>query len=144
MASSQQLLFPFTVELGASDRELLDELMPELRALGFEAELATDCSVLIRGVPADVQLGHERDVLEDLLTQYRRNADLLRLEARDNLARSLARRSAIRPGHVLSPPEARTLVDQLFACDSPYVDPAGRPTLFRLSNDEIDRRFTRQ
>ncbi|GAB5534302.1 MAG: DNA mismatch repair endonuclease MutL [Rubricoccaceae bacterium] len=144
MAPSQQLLFPFTVKLGAADRELLEELMPELRALGFEAELATDGSVLIRGVPADVQLGHERDVLEDLLTQYRRNADLLRLEARDNLARSLARRSAIRPGHVLSPPEARTLVDQLFACDSPYVDPAGRPTLFRLSTDEIDRRFTRQ
>jgi len=144
MAPSQQLLFPFTVELRAADRELLDELMPELRALGFEAELATDGSVLIRGVPADVQLGHERDVLEDLLTQYRRNADLLRLEARDNLARSLARRSAIKPGHILSPAEARTLVDQLFACDSPYVDPAGRPTLFRLSTDEIDRRFTRQ
>ncbi|MEO0559214.1 MAG: DNA mismatch repair endonuclease MutL, partial [Bacteroidota bacterium] len=144
MAPSQQLLFPFTVDLRAADRELLEELLPELRALGFEAELANDGSVLIRGVPADVQLGDERDVLEDLLTQYRRNADLLRLEARDNLARSLARRSAIRPGHVLSPAEARTLVDQLFACDSPYIDPAGRPTLFRLSNDEIDRRFTRQ
>ena len=144
MAPSQQLLFPFTVDLRAADRELLEELMPELRALGFEAELEPGGSVLIRGVPADVQLGHERDVLEDLLTQYRRNADLLRLEARDNLARSLARRSAIRPGHVLSAAEARTLVDQLFACESPYVDPAGRPTLFRLSNTEIDRRFTRQ
>ena len=144
MAPSQQLLFPFTVDLRAADRALLEELMPELRALGFEAELSGEAAVLIRGVPADVQLGHERDVLDDLLAQYRRNADLLRLDARDNLARSLARRSAIKPGHVLSPAEARTLVDQLFACASPYVDPAGRPTLFRLSNDEIDRRFTRQ
>ena len=144
MAPSQQLLFPFTVDLRAADRELLDELMPELRALGFEAELEASGAVLIRGVPSDVQLGHERDVLEDLLAQYRRNADLLRLGARDNLARSLARRSAIRPGQVLSPAEARTLIDQLFACESPYIDPAGRPTLFRLSTDEIDGRFTRQ
>ena len=144
MAPSQQLLFPFTVELGAADRDLLAELLPELRALGFEMALEGDRGVLIRGVPADVQLGHERDVLDDLLTQYRRNADLLRLGARDNLARALARRSAIRAGQVLGPSEARTLVDQLFACASPTIDPAGRPTFFRLSNDEIDRRFTRQ
>lgn len=144
MAPSQQLLFPFTVDLRAADRELLEELMPELRAMGFEADVEPNGAVLIRGVPADVQLGDERDVLEDLLSQYRRNADLLRLEARDNLARSLARRSAIRPGQALTPAEARTLIDQLFACDAPFVDPAGRPTLFRLSTDEIDRRFTRQ
>ena len=144
MAPSQQLLFPFTVGLGAADRDLLAELLPELRALGFEMEMEGERGVLIRGVPADVQLGHERDVLDDLLAQYRRNADLLRLGARDNLARSLARRSAIKAGQALGPTEARTLVDQLFACASPTIDPAGRPTLFRLSNDEIDRRFTRQ
>ena len=144
MAPSQQLLFPFTVELGAADRDLLAELLPELRALGFEMAMEGARGALIRGVPADVQLGHERDVLDDLLAQYRRNADLLRLGARDNLARALARRSAIKAGQALGPSEARTLVDQLFACASPTIDPAGRPTFFRLSNDELDRRFTRQ
>ena len=60
-----------------------------------------------------------------------------------HLARSLAARSAIRPGHALQPAEARSLVDQLFACDDPFTDPAGRPTMARLSSDEIERRFTR-
>ncbi len=141
MAPSQQLLFPFTVTLGAGDRALLAEILPDLRALGFDMEAPEGRPVLVRGVPADVTLGHERDVLDDLLDQYRQNRDALHLGARDNLARSMASRSAIRPGHPLGPVEARSLVDQLFACDDPFSDPAGRPTMTRMSSDEIERRF---
>ena len=47
----------------------------------------------------------------------------------------------IRPGHPLGPAEAKLLVDQLFGCDDPFSDPAGRPTMTRWSTDEIDRRF---
>ncbi|MEM0961867.1 MAG: DNA mismatch repair endonuclease MutL [Bacteroidota bacterium] len=141
MAPSQQLLFPFTVDLGPADRALLDEIIPDLRALGFEMDALENGPVLVRGVPSDVTLGHERDVLDDLLAQYRRNRQSLRLSARENLARSLASRSAIRHGHSLGAAEARTLVDQLFGCSDPFSDPNGRPTMTRLSSDEIDRRF---
>ena len=141
MALSQQILFPFTVELGAADRALLDEILPELGALGFDLEAPAGKPVLVRGVPADVTLGDERGVLEDLLRQFRRNDQRLRLGARDNLARSMAARGAIRPGHVLAPPEARRLVDELFACAEPFTDPAGRPTMTRVTSDEIERRF---
>ncbi len=141
MAPSQQLLFPFTVALGAGDRELLAEILTELRGLGFEMEAPQGRPVLVRGVPADVTLGNERDVLDDLLDQYRRNRDALHLDARENLARSMASRSAIRPGHAMDSAEARSLVDQLFACDDPFSDPAGRPTMTRWSSDEIERRF---
>ena len=140
MAPSQQLLFPFTVELGAADRALLTEILPELQALGFEIEVKEGKPILVRGVPSDVTLGDERDVLDDLLAQFRRNSRL-RLDARENLARGLAARSAIRPGHALGPAEARMLVDQLFACADPFSDPAGRPTMTRWTSDEIERRF---
>ncbi len=143
MAPRQQLLFPFTVDLAPADRALLDEIGADLAALGFDIAPGKGNSVLVRGLPADVVLGDERAVLDDLLAQYRRNADLLRLGARDNLARSLARRSAIRPGHVLRSPEARALVDQLFACQDPFTDPQGRPTLIRIPEEDIERRFRR-
>ena len=144
MSPSQQLLFPFTVSLSATDRALLDEILPDLRALGFEMDVPTnDGPVVVRGVPTDVTLGHERDVLDDLFAQFRRNRQRLAVDARDNLARSMASRSAIRPGHALGPDEARSLVDQLFACADPFTDPAGRPTMTRVSSDELDRRFQR-
>lgn len=143
IAPSQQLLFPFTVELSAPDLALLGELAAELRAIGFDYHVSGR-AVLVRGVPADVTLGDERDVLDDLLARYRRDEAAFHLGPRDTLARSLARRSAVRPGHALQPAEARSLVDQLFACEDPFTDPAGRPTMARLSSEEIERRFTQR
>ena len=144
MAPSQQLLFPFTVELSASDHALLAEIAPDLAGLGFDLQIPRNGGpILVRGVPADVRLGDERDVLDDLLAQYRRNAGQMQLGARENIARSLARRTSVKGGQTLSPDEARTLVDQLFACQDPFSDPSGRPTTIRLPVDEIERRFRR-
>ena len=126
MSISQQLLFPFTVDLTPTDRALLSEILADLQALGFQMEAPEGQPVLVRGVPADVTLGDERAVLDDLLAQFRRN-HALRLSARDNLARSMAARSAIRPGHPLGTAEARLLVDQLFGCDRPVQRPCRPP-----------------
>ena len=142
IAPSQQLLFPFTIELRPDDLALLDELDGELRALGFDFE-ATKGGVLVRGLPSDVLLGDEREALGDLLARYRRDASLA-AGPRDALARSLARRSAVRPGQTMPPEQARGLIDQLFACNDPFTDPAGKPTMIRLSSDEIERRFTQR
>jgi DNA mismatch repair protein MutL len=144
LAPSQQLLFPFPVDLPADDRALIDEIAPDLRALGFDLVVPSDGSpVLVRGVPADVTLGDEREALADLVAQFRRNQALLGLGARENLARSLARRSAVKPGQALGPLEARTIIDQLFGCAEPFSAPGGRPTMVRLSEEEIDQRFRR-
>ena len=142
IAPSQQLLFPFTVELRPDDLALLDELGGELRALGFDFE-TTRGGVLVRGLPSDVTLGDEREALGDLLARYRRDASLA-AGPRDAIARSLARRSAVRPGQTMHPEQARGLIDQLFACSDPFTDPAGRPTMIRLGSDEIERRFTQR
>ena len=140
MGQSQQLLFPFSLALGADDRALLEELQPELRSLGFDLAVQKN-SIDVRGVPADVQTGDVQTVLLDLLDRYRRNADVLQLSARENLARSLARRSAFREGHVLTAEEAKVLVEKLFTCDDPFADPAGRPTMVRIAESEIEGRF---
>ncbi|MEM1054159.1 MAG: DNA mismatch repair endonuclease MutL [Bacteroidota bacterium] len=140
MGASQQLLFPFSLDLPPDDRALLDELLPELRALGFD--LSVDKRAIeVRGVPSDVSRGDEKTALRDLLDRYRRNSDVLQLSSRENLARSLARRSAHREGHVLHPAEAKVLIEQLFACSEPFTDPAGRPTMVRIAESEIEQRF---
>ena len=141
MGASQQLLFPYTLDLPPDDRALLDELLPDLRALGFDLAVGAKGAVEVRGVPSDVSRGEERDALADLLDRYRRNAGVLQLSARENLARSLARRSAHREGDVLQPLAAKALIDQLFACQDPFTDPAGRPTMIRIPESEIERRF---
>ncbi len=138
---SQQLLFPHTVDPSPADYELLKELAPDLRSLGFDLEFFSGRSVVVRGVPADIRTGDERSILEDVLEQFKTYRDTLRLKARESLARSIARRSAIGPGKKLSSKEMRALIDQLFLCEMPYANPHGRPTLIKVSLEELEKRF---
>jgi DNA mismatch repair protein MutL len=139
---SQQLLFPQTLEFSPADFALLEGLLPDLRALGFDLELFSGRTVVVRGVPDGIRPGDERTMLTDLLDQYKAQ-QTLRLPSRENLARSMARRNAIRPGTRLNEQEMRTLIDQLFICQMPYTAPSGRPTMVRITLEELDRRFGR-
>jgi len=129
---SQQLLFP-------DDLALIKELLPDLRALGFDLVIRKD-RVELRGVPADIRTGDERHMLEEILEQYKNYEQTLQIKGRDNLAKSLACKSAIKTGHRLSYQEMRALIDQLFSCDMPYACPHGRPIMIKISLEELDRR----
>ena len=140
---SQQLLFPHTLDFNPADFELLKELMPDLRSLGFDIEIFSGRSVVVRGVPADIPPGDERRILDDILQQYKSYQGELQIKGRDNLAKSIAHRSAIKTGEKLTAKEMRTLIDQLFMCEMPYASPHGRPTIIKISIDELDKRFGR-
>jgi DNA mismatch repair protein MutL len=138
---SQQLLFPETIDLDAADFALFQEILPDLRALGFEVEVFSGRSIALRGVPIVTRAGDERQVLEDLLSQLRQQRPGLKVKGREQLAKLVARRNALRPGTRLSVPEMRSLIDRLFGCEMPYASPGGRATMFKMPFDEIDQRF---
>ena len=142
--TSQQLLFPHTVELSPTDADLLDDLLSDLRALGFEVETMSGRTVAVRGVPTDVPDGDEGGILEEILEQYKSEQDTVKDERRDQLARTMAQKSAVRRGQPLSEAERRSLLDDLFECEMPYADPTGTPTLAKWSMEEIADRFGRQ
>ena len=138
---SQQLLFPHTLEFGPAEFALIKELMPSLQALGFEIGKFGGRSFIVRGVPAEIKVGDERTILEEIIEQFKSNEDTLKLKGHENLAKSLARKGAIRSGTTLDVKEMRSLVDQLFMCEKPQVCPYGRPTFLDISIEELDTRF---
>ena len=137
---SQQLLFPHTIDLQPSEVDLLEELMPDLRALGFDLERLSGRTVAVRGVPVDVREGDERTILKDLLTKHAAQ-ERVEDERRKHLAKTIAQQSAVRRGQPLSDAERRALMNDLFRCEMPYADPSGHPTLVRLSLDELGSLF---
>jgi DNA mismatch repair protein MutL len=143
LPTSQQLLFPQTIELGANDYLLLKDLMPHMERLGFDMRLFGKNTVIIDGIPGDVRIGNERKILEDLLDEYRNNEHATTTDVRDNLAKSFACKAAIKSGDRLTPTEMLSLIDTLFLTETPYVCPHGRPTMVKVSTDELDRRFGR-
>lgn len=141
---SQQLLFPRKLELSAADHVLLEALIPDLNRLGFDLDLVGAKSVTIKGVPADIATGDEGGVLDEIIDQYRLFERIEQLSGRENLARSIAKRGAVKAGNKMSPKEMRALIDQLFECQLPYAGPDGRPTMITVSGEELRERFDKR
>lgn len=138
---SQQCLFPPTLQLNPSDYALVMDMLLELHSLGFMVEPFGKDTVLIQGVPADVQVKNEKELFEGLLEQFKNFKSELSLDKRENLARSLSRKSSIKKGQKLNPQEMETLVGQLFACQNPNYSPAGNKTFVKLDLNSIQSFF---
>jgi len=140
---SQQLLFPHTAQLSAGDFALAKELIPHLQAIGFELKLFGKNTIVLEGVPTEVKAGTEGSILQDILDEFKNNQHRVKLDARDNVAKSFSCKAAIKAGDKLSETEMRVLIDQLFGTEMPYVCPHGRPVIVKISIGELDRRFMR-
>ncbi len=138
---SQQQLFPQTVALSSSDFELLKTLEADVNALGFDIAEFGKNTYVINGIPADASGQDPGHLLDALLEQYKLNANELKLDRREHLARVLARNMAIRPGKDLGKQEMQHLADALFACEIPYYTPSGKPVMVTFPLEEIEKRF---
>jgi DNA mismatch repair protein MutL len=141
--SSQQLLFPQTIQLSSGDFTLAKDILPFLQTIGFETKVFGKNTLVLEGVPPEVKAGTETTILQDILDEFKNNQLRVKLDAQDNVAKSFSCKAAIKAGEKLSEVEMRSLIDQLFATNMPYVCPHGRPVLIKLSLQELDRRFFR-
>jgi len=143
LPSSQQLLFPETIDLGASDYSLVKELLPDLVRLGFDMRLFGKNTVVIDGIPADVRIGNEKKILQEVMDEFKNNEHAGVKDVRDNLAKSFACKAAIKAGDRLNVTEMVVLIEHLFLAKMPYVCPHGRPVIVRIPLEELDKRFGR-
>jgi len=142
--NSQQLLFPQKVEFRTWEYEVFEEIRDDLYRLGFNLRMFGNKTVMIEGVPQDVKPGTEVTILQDMIAEYQENVSKLKLDKRDNLAKSYSCRNAIMAGQRLSLEEMRSLIDNLFATREPYSCPHGRPVIIKLSLDQLDKMFGRK
>jgi DNA mismatch repair protein MutL len=140
--SSQQSLFPTTIDLSPSDFELMDDILPELQTLGFQLRPFGKTTYIVDGIPADLGNNiNEKQIIEQLLEDYKHNRTELKVNKRDNLAKSLAKSSAIKAGTALDNEAIAELIDKLFACESPNISVHGKPTIITLTLAELMEKF---
>ena len=139
---SQQLLFPQTVQLSTDDFLVFTEMVPFLKKIGFELKDFGRNTVVIEAVPVDVKTGRERELLLDMIEQFKED----RQDVDDTfnvVAKAYACKSAVKSGERLTLEEMASLIDHLFTTQDPYFCPHGRPILVNLTLEEIDKRFGR-
>ncbi len=141
-ASAQQLLFPATYDFSAADYDVLEPMIPHLNTIGFGVREFGDRTILVDAVPSGLSRFGEGTIFHEFIEEMRTYGKITSGYI-DKLAASLACRAAIKSGKPMNQIEMRYLVDRLFATTSPFNCPHGRPTVVKLTLDELARRFGR-
>lgn len=140
---SQGLLVPVLLELDVRDVDLLMRHREHFDQAGFSLESFGGQTVTISAAPAFLS---GRDVkrslidLVDLVIDRDGGSKVKRL-AYEGFASKVSYVAARQDGWSVS--SLPGLLNDLFKCDLPYCDPAGRPTLVQISFQELDRKFGR-
>jgi len=140
--ASQQLLFPQVVDLTPEEFSHMMDILPYLEKIGFIIKGFGGNTVVLEGVPSGLKMGNPETILNEIIDEYKKNRSTS-LDVRDNVAKSYSCKMAIKKGEQLNRDEMNLLIDQLFATQSPYFCPHGRPVIVTLSLEELDKRFGR-
>lgn len=139
----QQKLFPENVTFSPAMAEIAGSQLAALQSIGFDIHPFGNNTFVVHGVPAGTEEYDAGRLLEQVLETFRENEQELQLKPLENIARSLAKRAAIRPGQSLSTKEMQSLADELFGCEQPSFAPDGKPVFINFPIDEIDKRMKR-
>lgn len=140
--SSQQLLFPQTIELSPADFQFIKEVEPDLSRMGFEVKEFGLNTYIVYGTPPDIPTSKIRDIFEQVLMDVAQTGKTqVHQRLVEKIAMAVAMRSAIKAPQKLSTAEMKKLVEELFKCKQPRISPGGNPTFQLLSAVELEQYF---
>jgi DNA mismatch repair protein MutL len=138
---TQQLLFPEQIEMSANDFSLVQGLMKEFKALGFDMEVFGKNSVVINGTPSDLQDFNVQQTIEGILETYKLNTIDSKVEKRDNLCRAIAKNTSIKYGKSLDTEEMKLLLNHLMQCENPLYTANGKTVMMDVDYNDIEKFF---
>ena len=140
--SSQTLLFPEEIEFSKDDYDVLLEIFPYLKKIGFKIIETKDSKLIVEATPSDISWGDEKKIIKEIIDEFISTRKKYS-SYKEALAASFACKAAVKAGDQMTREEMVMLVNRLFATDHPYYCPHGRPIIMQLSLEELDKRFER-
>ena len=145
---SQRLLFPIQLELPPHNVQVLINNTDLFSKLGFEVEQFGRNSFLVKATPHILGKEIKKQFIIDLIDEIsdevkRKESKKMAVEISSDIFKIMACRAAIMAGQSLSDREMDEVLRRLNKCQSPHICPHGRPTMIKLTREELDRRFKR-
>ena len=137
----QRVLFPEIIQLPASEVVVLEGIMDDLSAVGFELTNLGGGSFAVNSIPSGVEGLDPVQLVRNMVHTAMEKGNDVKEEIQNVLALTLAKATAIVYGQVLTPDEITGLVDNLFACETPNYTPDGSVVISTIKDDDINKLF---
>ena len=138
---SQGVLFPEILQLPPSESVVLEHLMDDMQALGFDLSVLGGGSFSVNAIPAGTEGLNPVELVRSIVHSSMEKGCHVEEDVQHYIALSLARSAAIVPGQVLSNDEMEALVDDLFVCANPNQTPDGKVIVAILEQKELELLF---
>ena len=145
-APSQRLLLPLTMHLDLKEQSAMESCLPDFLRIGFGINDLGGGSFAIDAVPVFLTEENCSRVLQDTLHELMEEMLPQAKEHREKaIAAALACKTrTVKAGQRLDEREMLHLVQRLGTTKNPHTCPHGRPTIIRMTIEEIEKRFKRR
>ncbi|HRS54171.1 MAG TPA: DNA mismatch repair endonuclease MutL [Bacteroidales bacterium] len=139
--ASQTQLFPKTVQLNHTDSQILENIIDELKILGFDINMLGPRTFVINGIPANIKSSDNiESFIEDFIENYK-NLDEAKNNNNIRIALSMAKSACSKLNRKLPKEEILSIIDELFACKVPEISPSGKNILTIINFDDLIKKL---
>lgn len=142
---AQKLLIPEQITISKQEHLDLLEHKKQLTTLGFEFELKTN-SIVLKSVPEIITSKNPQSYFDEILaslSEFNKVTGKEEISLLNNMIATIACHSSIRAGQKLDDFQIKTIINDLLQCKQPYSCPHGRPIIWIISQNELEKNFKR-
>jgi len=143
-----KLLFPEIVELSQSSLQLISKHLDFFINQGIELEPVGPTTIAIRSTPIKLHAESLREIILLAAEFIKENDKLDEEEFRkllnEHVHSHMACKAAIKAGNKLSHEQMEKLINDLSLTDKRYICIHGRPTIWTMSKDSMEKQFQRK
>ena len=139
--SSQAVLFPEVLHLGAAQSVTLEGLLPEMEQLGFNLSRLSGNDWSINAIPSGLEGVDASTMVNNIIASVDDGGAPVKKRILEHLASSLAQSAAIPVGRTLMQEEMEVLVADLLKLPEPNYTPDGKTIITVIPMEQINKLF---
>ncbi len=140
---SQQLFPPKIIALSGADKAAVMDSLDMFTEAGFDISDFGGNDVKLSAVPVNLLGLSGEDIFLEFASYLSSGVSGVTQDIFVHKLATMGCKSAIKGNQRISVPEVEQLLRELLTLDNPYTCPHGRPTIIRITKDEMDKRFRR-
>ena len=141
---SQIMLLPDVINLSNKEMGIFRDNKNMFAKAGFIVEEFGENTVKLTGVPEFCLNFNTKEIFLETLDEIDTVARTAKQEIEDKFLATVACKAAVKAHMVLSREEVDSLISQLIKLPNPFSCPHGRPTIIKMTKDDIEKKFHRK
>ena len=139
----QKLLQGEVVEFSPAEKVLLLEHHKTLQRLGFTIEPFGEHTFVVKTIPMLFGRIQPKEIIYEVLALLREGKNKI-IDTKEEIVTRMACRAAVMAGETLTVLEMEHILQDLAKAELPYTCPHGRPTMFKVPVEELEKKFKRK